>query len=74
MPDATDVSLPIQPGLAHQLVVESQDLGQIEVAAPSDDIDTDGQDEKSSPDLCGVLFHARSLLVESTPCDLATAT
>ena len=73
-PDAIDVSLPIQLGLAHQLVVESQNLGQIEVAAPSDNIDTDGPDEESLPGFAVVLFHAPLLSVESTPGDVATAT
>ena len=52
------LSLAVQPGLSHQLVVESHDLGQIQVAAPSDDIDADGPDEESSSGLIGAVFHA----------------
>jgi len=65
--------LAVQPGLSHQLVVESHDLGQIEVAAPSDDIDADGPDEESSSGLIGVVFHVPLLLVEGTPGYVATS-
>ena len=57
--------LAVQPGLSHQLVVKSHDLGQIQVAAPSDDIDADGPDEESSSGLIGAVFHAPYFLLRA---------
>ena len=51
--------------MSHQLIVESHDLGQIEVAAPCDDIDADGPDEESSSGLIGAVFHAPYFLLRA---------
>ena len=60
------------PGLLQRLEIETHDLGQIEVAAPGKNIQTDRPGEEFSSGLTRVLVH-RSPLVESAPGDVTAS-